>query len=362
MDCGELALGSMFPRAGEEAPRIPLHLMRCDGCDLVQLLHDTDPALMYRAGYGYKSGINENMVRHLHAIVADLVCHVQPGDSVLDIGCNDGTLLRHWMTLAPGIRCFGIDPIGEPIDGATVTRDYFRAHDARYKVITSIAMFYDLPDPVGFARDVAACLDDDGVWALEVGYAGAVHDGLWDGVCHEHLEYYGLRQIVTIAQNAGLAVISHRFTPANGGSLVVVLGKGRPEPYAADVIGRERQWDWSRLSHRVHCSADAITAAIYAFARVDVLGASTKGNTLLQVCGLTSRKIGRAVERNGDKVGRFTPGSRIPIVSEAACRADPPDALLVLPYHFKAGIMARESALRAAGTRFIFPLPEVTVC
>jgi len=362
MDFGDLALTSVFPHAGERAPNIPMHLMRCGSCDLMQLEHDTDPGLMYRAGYGYKSGLNEMMVRHLHGIVSDLVAQVAPGDSVLDIGCNDGTLLRHWMALAPGVKCFGIDPIGEAVDGAEVTADYFRVHDRRYKVITSIAMFYDLPDPVTFAKDVAACLQDDGVWAVEVGYAGTLHDGLWDGVCHEHLEYYGLHQIIRIAHEAGMVVASYRFTPTNGGSLLVMLRKGRPVPLAADALAHERAWDWTRFADRVHASAGEIERAVAAFDDVYVLGASTKGNTLLQTCGFTAHDIACAVERNPDKVGRFTPGSCIPIVTEDDAREDPPDAFLVLPYHFKTGILRREAALRESGVKFIFPLPEVEVC
>lgn len=355
----------MFPREGEEAPRIPVILMRCECCALLQLRDTTNPTLMYREGYGYKSGINQAMVGHLRDVVRWLRPYVSPGDAVLDIGCNDGTLLKHWAPF--GVERFGYDPIGEDVGGCHVVRDYFKAHGRKYRVITSLAMFYDLENPVAFAKDIAASLTDDGVWAVEVGYAGAVHAGHWDGICHEHLTYWGLSQIAIAAWEAGLSVIFHRFTPTNGGSLFVLLGRA-PVTMAhaaindmAATMQAEGAWDWSDYARRVDASAMAIASIVGCYRTVDVLGASTKGNAILQTAGLDRSRIRRAIERNPDKIGRRTPGTDIPIAGEDALRADPPDAMLVLPYHFREGILARYADLRARGVAMIFPLPVVEV-
>jgi hypothetical protein len=203
---------------------------------------------MYREGYGYKSGVNEMMVRHLQGI-ADYAAIRQVGRFVLDIGYNDGTLLRAW---APGVYRYGVDPIGVSV-GPTATRASSPTTSApKFKVITSIAMFYDLPDPVAFAEDVRNSLTDDGVWILEVQYAGAIQRGLWDGICHEHLTYYGLRQIAEVARRARLAHHrlllqrrERRLDPSD-------LGKRATARVRSPEEGR---WDWSDLQSMIELSA-----------------------------------------------------------------------------------------------------------
>lgn len=340
-----------------------MRLMRCDDCGLLQLEHDTKPELMYRAGYGYRSSINETMVRHLAGLLDRVEKYVPQGGAVLDIGCNDGTLLRGWGRQRPDVERFGIDPVAEEVGGAHITRGYFKPDGRQYDVITSFAMFYDLPDPMAFAKDVAASLKPGGIWALEVGYVGALRGGLWDGVCHEHLEYYGLDDIYRIARAAGLTIQASELTSANGGSLFVTLSKKVRflDPAQHNMLRHERDMGWSHFSETIRRSIDAIRAAVKG-KRTYVLGASTKGNTLLQACGFTSSDVEACMERNPDKVGRFTPGSQIPIISEEDARRDPPEQFLVLPYHFKDGILTRETELRSRGVKFIFPLPRVEIC
>lgn len=360
-DLGRPCIGSIFPQPGEAVPRVPLRLMHCAGCGLVQLSDTTATELLYTDAYGYRSGINEQMVAHLRGIVERLAPLVGSGDAVLDIGCNDGTLLRAWAPYGP--TRVGCDPIGEPVEDCEIVRDVFRADGRRYKAITSIAMFYDLQDPVRFACDIERSLAPGGVWALEVGYAGALRDGCWDGICHEHLAYYGLTQIADIGRRAGLRVISHEFTATNGGSLLVFLGAGgsRRTTYDQELtLAREARWRWDHMESAIAASAAAIRAAVERFGCVWALGASTKGNTVLQIADLGPDQVACAVERNVAKVGRETPGSRIPIVGEDALEQHQPEALLVLPYHFRDGLVART---RAAGvtSKMIFPLPRVEV-
>lgn len=348
-DFGTPALTSVFEA---DAVRIPMTLHKCEQCDLVQLGENTNPQLMYREGYGYKSGINESMVRHLERIVHLGKTYLPK--KVLDIGCNDGTLLKFWGDITK----HGYDPIGEDVPGAVIVRDYFRENGEKYDVITSIAVLYDLRDPVEFARQIERSLSKNGVWILEVGYAGAILEGKWDAICHEHLTYFGLRQIELIAEKSGLCVQHAELTPTNGGSLLCILGRGGAKQF--DISEKEKGWDWSTFDAEVSMSAKNIRNSI-GKRKVYVLGASTKGNTLLQHCGLSYPTIEAAIDRNPDKHGKFTPGSKIPIRSEEWARENPPDAFLVLPYHFKEGLLEREKALRERGVKFIFPLSSVEI-
>lgn len=366
---GDQPLGSRFPRADEpEPPRIPLVVCRCPKCELIQLGHTVDGIEIWREGYGYASGVNETMRAHL----ADIVQSLDGPDvkTVLDIGCNDGTLLRNWEW---GTTRIGFDPTAELIAGVTVVPDYFTA--AEYHRlglpladrVTSIAMFYDLDDPVGFARDVMSVMQPRGVWCLEVGHIGAIADGAWDTICHEHVAYYGLKQIRDIADRVGLKINNVLFNDINGGSIQVWLSRFGwfPLDVIDTIIERENKLSFGDFGRDVNLAAKNIRRCIqeqFRGKRVYALGASTKGNTLLQLSYLNKDHIAAAVDRNPDKVGRRLPGSGIPIISEEECRADPPDAFLVLPWHFKDQLLEREKELRAKGVKFIFPLPELEIC
>jgi hypothetical protein len=240
-DLGDLALTSFFPtKSGAFAPRIPLTVRRCPNCGLVQLGENTNPDLMYREGYGYKSGTNEAMVAHLHDVVLRLgTPHIKNNDAVLDIGSNDGTLLALWV--GHGLQRWGIDPIGENAPGATVERKFFAYEHARpkFKVITSLAMFYDLPRPLSFVMDVEKSLAEGGVWIVEVQYAPKLLEGYWDGICHEHLCYYGLRQIRAMAQQVGLRLQSF----------------GQERPVGGERAKSVRAW---RLDEGEHAPADRL--------------------------------------------------------------------------------------------------------
>jgi hypothetical protein len=268
----------------------------------------------------------------------------------MDIGCNDGTLLKSWGRFK--VWRYGFDPVGEDVEGCQVIKDYFKPTANRHKVITSLSMFYDLQDPIGFAKDIKSCLHPHGVWLLEVGYAGTVLDGKWDGICHEHLHYYGLTQIADIAERAGLKIKRHWFNDTNGGSILVMLGHEGTDPYLQDTIAKERAWDWSGLGAMIAESIANIRAAVGRYKTVHALGASTKGNSLLQACGLV---LEAAIDRNPDKEGRSIAGT--PIKSEEWGKANKPDAYLVLPYHFRESLKARHP-----DDTLIFPLPTVEIC
>ncbi|MFF9206149.1 class I SAM-dependent methyltransferase [Streptomyces sp. NPDC014986] len=392
LDLGEQALTGVFPTRRDEAvPSIPLELVKCSpaGCGLVQLRHTPDPGLMYGEGYGYRSGIRPFMINHLRGKVAAVreLADPGPGDLVVDIGSNDATLLRCYP--ADGPQLVGIDPTGAKFrelypPNAELIADYFsretfvnRFGARRAKVVTSIAMFYDLPDPMGFMRDVRDILTEDGIWLLEQSYLPAMLEAdAYDVVCHEHLEYYALRQIEWMAERVGLTVIRAELTDVYGGSLCAILARNgtrhhRDEAGLARIRARESELGldtmapFEAFARRARGQRDALREFLAASREAGLLtlgyGASTKGNVILQYCGITEADLTCIGEVSAEKAGRFTPGTGIPIVSEEDAKARKPDQLLVLPWIYRDGFIEREQQFLDNGGRLVFPLPRLEV-
>jgi hypothetical protein len=389
---GDQALTGIFPRSrDEQVPSGPLELVRCDaagGCGLVQLAHCFAPEQMYGQNYGYRSGLNASMVRHLHARAehAQRLANPRGGDLVLDIGSNDSTTLRAYPT---GLELAGIDPTGVKFgryypSHVRLIPDFFSAKlferhfpGRRAKIITSFAMFYDLADPLDFMRQIHQVLADDGVWIFEQSYLPAMLRELsYDTICHEHLSYYALRQIKWMTDRAGFKIIDLEFNDVNGGSFCVAVAKqGSKHPVAIEPVeqalrfeedlGLQSQAIYDEFRGRVFAHRDDLTTAVRRLRRhgksVHGYGASTKGNVLLQFCGLGPDDLPAIAEVNDDKFGCFTPGTLIPIQSEAEVRKRRPDYLLVLPWHFRDTIVAREQAYLERGGRLLFPLPRIDI-
>jgi hypothetical protein len=247
----------------------------------------------------------------------------------------------------------------------------------RAKVVTSIAMFYDLERPMNFVRDIAEVLDDQGVWVFEQSYLPFMLDtNSYDTVCHEHLEYYALKQVKRMTDQTGLKIVDIEFNDINGGSFSVTAAKQKSRyPEASALIDRtlederRRGLDEIETYHRLAARVaehrgrflDLLRGLKRDGKRVLGYGASTKGNVLIQYCRLDPDLISCIAEVNEDKFGAYTPGSRIPIVSEAQARAMKPDYFLVFPWHFKAGILQREQEFLRGGGQLIFPLPSLDI-
>ncbi len=389
LDLGEQALTGVFPRQKHAAITSgPLRLVKCHGgaeaCGLLQLEHSYDLDEMYGANYGYRSGLNASMVAHLRRKVERISGQVEfnPHDLVIDIGSNDGTTLsaydNPWLTLV------GIDPTGlkfrqyypahvELIPrffSADLVRKRFGARPA--KVVTSFAMFYDLEAPIEFMRQIHEILADDGVWVFEQSYMPTMlATASYDTVCHEHLEFYGLAQIKWLTDRAGFDIVDVELNDVNGGSFSVTVQKakaGRPvAPVAQTLLDSERQAGLDTLApyrvfeERVHASrAEIVKFVKEARARgerVGALGASTKGNVLLQYCGFTEDDVFAVGEVNPDKFGAVTPGTWIPIIPEAELLAQRPDHVIVLPWHFRAFFEGCEAF---QNLDLVFPLPELS--
>jgi hypothetical protein len=389
LDLGEHALTGVFPESPDETITSgPLRLMWCRSCTLLQLAHSYEAHEMYGDHYGYRSGLNRSMVVHLERKARSLetLVGLSPGDVVLDIGSNDGTLLSSYTTNP--LTKIGIDPTAGRFaefypPETEIVPDFFSAERYRAvagrpaRVVTSVAMFYDLEDPVAFASDVRECLAPDGVWHFEQSYMPSMlRSTAYDTVCHEHLEYYSLSTVCRVLDAANLQLLDVRFNRVNGGSFAVTAGHaGTPiEPqrtlidWFMDQEGRLalhtpaafRAFEERVFQHRTDL-VELIRTLRGSGATVMGYGASTKGNVLLQFCGFTPSDIEAIAEVNEDKFGHVTPGTGIPILSEEEVRARRPDYLVVFPWHFRDGILEREDEYLRRGGRLIFPLPEIEV-
>jgi NDP-4-keto-2,6-dideoxyhexose 3-C-methyltransferase len=386
LDLGEQMLTGVFPREKNANVTVgPLRLVKCTGgdevCGLLQLEHSYDLGEMYGENYGYRSGLNASMVAHLHRKVEKILTQVnlREGDLVVDIGSNDSTTLQAYPPA--GTTLVGIDPTGVKFHSyypphIQLIPDFFSAAlvqaqfpGQKAKVVTSFSMFYDLEDPVGFMRQVYDVLADDGVWVFEQSYMPTMLEtNSYDTVCHEHLEFYALKQIKWMADKVGFRITDVEFNDVNGGSFSITVSKANGELSVVSSVQRildaetEQGLDtlapYQAFAQRTEqARTDLLEFIKQAQAEgktIAALGASTKGNVLLQYCGMTEKEISFVGEVNAEKYGCFTPGTWIPIIPEAVVLAKSPDYLIVLPWHFRKFFQGQEKFRQS---NLVFPLP-----
>lgn len=389
LSLGEQYLTGVFPKTlTEEITKGPLDLVWCPDSGLLQLKQSYSLDEMYGENYGYRSGLNTSMVKHLQQKIRTLekLVPLSESDLVIDIGSNDATSLKAYSGKHKKV---GVDPTGSKFkqyytDDIILIPDFFNEANFRKlfpiekaKIITSIAMFYDLENPNAFVKDIAQCLDEEGVWHFEQSYMPSMlRANSYDTICHEHLEFYSFKVVKKILEANGLRVLDVQMNAINGGSFAVTacraqgsyksntpiigwmlkqeddLGLDTPKPY--------RDFEERVFRHRKNLM-ELIDALVKDGKKIFGYGASTKGNVLLQFCGLTKKQIPFIAEVNPDKFGSFTPGTNIPIISEADAKVMKPDYFLVLPWHFKENILSREQDYLQSGGKFIFPLPEIEI-
>jgi len=387
---GEQAMTGIFPEHPEQPITVgPLELVWCPDSGLLQLGHSYNLSEMYGMNYGYRSGLNASMVKHLQDKVSHLLSirPVTASDIVLDIGSNDATLLSSYEV--SGLKRIGIDPTGVKFasyykDGIELVPDFFSAKafksmfpGEKAKIVSSISMFYDLEAPLSFVADVAEILDKDGIWHFEQSYMPTMLKmNSYDTACHEHLEYYSLRVVKNMLESQGLKIVDVQLNDINGGSFAVTATHENSslvpnseainellqseEDLELDTIKPYQAFEKRVIDHR-QALVDLIRGLRADGKRVAGYGASTKGNVLLQYCGFTENDISCIAEVNQDKFGCYTPGTHIPIMSEAEVMKTQPDYMLVLPWHFKNSILKREKAYLDSGGKLIFPMPEIEI-
>ena len=395
IDLGDQPLSGVFPRPESRDPsKSPLQLVRCDiqakpgACGLVQLLHTAELTEMYGTTYGYYSSISPTMVSHLEGKVRGLVDFVKPkaGDVVLDIGCNDGTTLNAYGAKAGLVR-IGMDPSAKKFAShyqpdIKVVYDFFNEKGARTligdkscKIITSIAMFYDLDDPIKFMTDIRALLAKDGVWALELSYLPLLLKQLtYDQICHEHVTYLGLRHMDWMMKKTGLKILDVFFNDVNGGSFYIYACRedGPYQPQTAKInkiLDEEAAMDsdepFARMRNRIMTHRDDVRGFFEtmraAGKKVYGYGASTKGNIVLNYCGTGPGDLVAIGDRNPEKDGLVTPGARIPIISHEKLRQLNPEYLFVLIWHFRKEVIRDEIAMLKRGCKMVFDLPRLHI-
>jgi NDP-4-keto-2,6-dideoxyhexose 3-C-methyltransferase len=394
LDLGEQVLSGIFPASKKEIiPVTPLEVIKCSGsttndaCGLVQLRHSADVEQMYGTTYGYYSSLSPTMVDHLQEILVKLSKYrdLEEGDAVLDIGCNDGTLLN--QIKKSNITKVGIDPSSmkfqEKFDERTLLiPEYFsvdavrkHAGNIQFKQVTAIAMFYDLDQPLAFFQDIKSLLADDGVWAIELAYLPSMLEYLiYDQICHEHVTYPSLTQIEWLAHRAGLQILDVEFNNVNGGSFFVV-GSGsksasRPNQdkirqILIDEEPLKTSGPYELFNRRVLEHSQEISKFlrdVKAKGKTVIgYGASTKGNIVLNHCDVDEHLIEMIADENPEKWGRVTPGSRITIIPKRQMRDLKPDYLFVLIWHFYAEVLTDEREYIMNGGRIVFGLPRLHI-
>ena len=388
LNLGNLAFTGIFPEPVDNPiEKTPLRLMWCRDCTLVQIGDDYDLGMLYGDNYGYRSGLNPSMVEHLKKKAANLRKYLPSGNesTILDIGSNDGTFLSFFS--GESKRLIGVDPSGGKFRGyyqkeIELFEDFFgpqlvnsNQFDCKADLITSISMFYDLPDPCSFVAAIRHCLGEKGIWHFEQSYLPTMlSTNSFDTVCHEHIEYYSLRVIENLLSNEGLEVIDVSLNQINGGSVAITAAPaGSYELETPDLLSWLRKsetelgldqldvyMEFANRSRIISNQLYQLVSSIKSSGKtICGYGASTKGNVTLQYAGLRADMIDVIYEVNKDKFGKLTPGTGIPIVSEKQLLQDKPDYLLVLPWHFREHITMKCRDYVSNGGTLIYPMPYV---
>ena len=383
----------------DETPKyvpVELEMRLAPKSGLVQLAHTVPGDIMYRK-YWYKSGTNATMTNELMSIAkkAQDMMHLNPGDIFLDIGCNDGTLLSF---VEKHIVRMGFDPNDFKIESTEhadlIINNYFNYREyqktiyghKKAKIITSIAMFYDLEDPSAFVSDVKNTLDKNGLWIIQMSYLPLMLKQLaFDNICHEHLEYYSLQTLKFLLDRHKMQIVDCELNDINGGSFRIYIRHKNAEPSTfatapyrdvakmrvESILEYEKTLKlknkkiymdfWREVNELRKQTVSFIKKEKEKGKKIWGYGASTKGNTLLQWFGLNGALIDGIAERSPAKFGLKTAGTNIPIYSEEEMRKAKPDYLLVLPWHFINEFKNRETDFLKIGGKLIVPCPKFEV-
>jgi hypothetical protein len=394
LSLGEQYSVGFMDKPDEFTVKAPLDLVLCNvkngGCGLLQLKHTLDHDILYRK-YWYKSGISTTMVKALKDIVdaAGKIIKLKQGDIVIDIGSNDGTLLKQFST--KGIIKVGFEPsnlweLGVSED-TKIIHDYFNYSsfrkefgDKKSKLITSISMFYDLEDPNTFVDDIKQCLDKDGLWIIQMNYLGLMlQENTFDNISHEHLEYYSLLSLKNLLDRHDMETMDVELNDVNGGGFRIYVRhkNSKVKPFAGgaqrvnELLNNELKqgFDDKKVYDAFSKRISSIKVKLLEFLkqetksgkRVYIYGASTRGLVVLQYAGITNKLIPFAIDRNEDKWGKYIVGTGIKVIPFEDYRKNPPDYLLVLPYQFKNEIAKQEADFLKQGGKMIFALPNFQV-
>jgi SAM-dependent methyltransferase len=384
-----MELTGFFPKENENVPKLPLELAKCEDCGLTQLYHNFDVGQLYGETYGYRSGLNVSMINHLNDIADELtsLINICDHDNILDIGSNDGTFLGCYKK-RKNINFLGIDP------SANKFRNYYKNdidliinffskeiitekyNNKKFAIVTTVAMFYDLPDPIKFAQDICDILKDDGIWFSEQSYCiSMIKATSFDTICHEHIEYYCFKQFKHICDIVGMKIVKLEFNNINGGSFNCVVTKKTNHklvecPLEIELVLNNETEFWKTnpieiLKNNIELTNSKLFQLFDEINNNNKIihgyGASTKGNVLLQYFNIKRDILKYICEVNEYKFGKYTPGTLIPIISDTESKNLRPDYYFVLPWHFRDNIINKEIDYLKSGGKLIFPLPKLEI-
>jgi len=364
-----------------------LEMVFCTNCKLLQLKNSFNPLKMYGNNYGYMSSLNASMIEHLKKKSENVqkLIKLKPKDIICDIGSNDGTFLSFF---SKKFTLLGIDPTIKKLfkfyrkDIIKIPNFFSKKLiinkiNKKIKIITTISMFYDLENPVDFAKEIYDVLDDNGIWHLEQSYMPMmIKNNSYDTICHEHLEYYSLKSIKYIFDKVGFKIIDLEFNDINGGSFSITVAKKKSKHVEVSqlikwLIKKEDLFKYNEIStfktfykniikHK-KIFRDLLLSLKKNKKKIIGYGASTKGNVILQFCKIDANLLSNICDVNKFKHEKYTPGSKIKIISEEKAKRLKPDYFIVFPWHFKNFILNKEKKFIKSVTKFIFPLPEIEI-
>lgn len=388
INLGTQKLTGIFPKTkNQKIPSGSLEMVFCNNCKLLQLKNSFNPDVMYGDNYGYMSSLNLSMIKHLKKKSSKLkkLANLKNKDLVIDIGSNDGTFLSFFSKKNTLV---GVDPTIKKLSkyyrkDIIKVANFFSKENLnnvikkKAKLISSISMFYDLEDPVNFAEDVKNMLSEDGVWHLEQSYMPMMlKNNSYDTICHEHLEYYSLRSIKYIFDKVGFKIIDLEFNDINGGSFSISVAQknSKHKPinhlvnwllYKEELFKYNDQKTFLKFYENIKKHKKVFRKLLIDLKKskkkIIGYGASTKGNVILQYCNINNKLLPYICEVNEFKHNRYTPGSKIKIISEKKAKQMKPDFFLVLPWHFKNFILNKEKKFIDKNKNIIFPLPDIEI-
>lgn len=388
LDLGCTALANKFPTAAELAetePRHPLQLGFCHGCGHVQLTAHVPPSAMFE-DYLYVSSASETLKAHFSELAEMLTARhgLGPDDLVIDIGCNDGALLRSFRSNE--VRTLGVDParnLAELASANDIERycGFFDAGSAaeiaarwgQAKLITATNTFPHIPDLEGFVRGIDLALAPGGAFVVEAHYlVDFLEQVAFDTVYHEHVSYWALGPMQQLFERHGMQVVHAERLPIHHGQLRATIqrqGEGEVDVSIAERLtdeaahGITRIETWHRFAAEAARVKTALVERLHALRqsgqRVAGYGAPAKASTLLSYADIGPDLIEVIADRSSLKQGRYTPGTHIPIVAPAWIEQNHPDVLVLLAWNFADEIVAQQATFVEAGGRFLLPLPEV---
>jgi len=371
---GNLYVSTFVNKPKDNVGRAPLKLVYCENCTLLQLKDTAPQELMYSKHYWYRSGINPVISKDLKEIVkkAEKIVKIKKGDIVLDIGANDGTLLKYYSKNLIRVGCEPATNLLPELKKVTkyVIGDFWSYKEwqkimgeRKARIITAIGMFYDMEDPNQFIRDAAKVLSDDGVFIAQLMcLKPMLQKNDIGNICHEHLEFYSYKSLVELFERNGLEIFKVQENDINGGSYRLFARhlKKRSIKYPEKITKKDYKDFFKRIENNKKLCVDFVKKEVQKGKKVYVYGASTKGNTILQYYGLTDKLIAGAADKSSEKWGKLTVGTHIPIVTEKEARKKA-DYFLVLPWAFLDSFYKKESQWLKKGGKFIMPIPKFKI-